>query len=109
METINKEKISQLLKSKIGLSGVICEKIVNQIFAEIYEITKTEQRLTLKNFGSFFINNKKSRLGLNIKTKEQVIIAPRKVMRFTPAKALKSQINRIVDKPLSQFNEISKI
>lgn len=92
-ETITKEKIAQELKEKIGLSGVLCEEIVNKIFKEIYELISREQKLTLKNFGSFYLKQKKARPGQNLQTKETIIIAPRKVIRFIPAKALKKAIN----------------
>lgn len=93
METINKNKIASMLKSKLGLSGVLCEEIVNQVIHCINYLTITEQKLMLKNFGSFYINNKNARCGINLQTKEKVTIAPRKVMRFIPAKQLKTLIN----------------
>jgi len=93
MQTITKEKIIEILKNEIGLSGVICEEIVNKIFSEIFEIAKTNDKLGLKNFGSFYVNNKKSRPARNLQTNEVVIIAARKVLRFLPAKALKASIN----------------
>lgn len=94
IETINKEKIVRLLRDKIGLSGAACEEITNQIFSKIHELTDTHQKLMIKNFGTFHINNKKSRPGQNLQTGEEIVIQPRKVLKFTPAKALKSQINK---------------
>ncbi len=93
METINKSKIANMLKSELGLSAVLCEEIVNDVVHYINYLTITEQKLMLKNFGNFYINNKKARYGNNLHTKEKVIIAPRKVMRFIPAKQLKTLIN----------------
>jgi hypothetical protein len=45
MQTITKEKIIEILKNEIGLSGVICEEIVNKIFSEIFEIARTSDKL----------------------------------------------------------------
>lgn len=93
METINKNKIANMVKSKLGLSAVLCAEIVNQVINSINYLTITEQELVLKNFGRFYLNNKKARCGINLKTKEKVTIAARKVMRFIPAKQLKILIN----------------
>jgi nucleoid DNA-binding protein len=94
MQTITKEKIIEKLKNEIGLSGVICEEIVNKIFSEIFEITESSGKLGLKNFGSFYINNKKSRPARNLRTNEEVTIAARKVLRFLPSQAFKASINK---------------
>lgn len=95
IETITKEKIAQALKTKIGLSGVLCEEIINHIFKELYKLIEGDQKITLKNFGSFYLKSKKARPGQNLQTKETIIIPPRKVIRFLPAKALKKEINKL--------------
>jgi nucleoid DNA-binding protein len=95
METITKEKITELLKDRIGLSAVICEELINNIFTEIYEITKKENKFRIKNFGNFYVNNKESRPARNLHTGQTIILSARKVMRFLPARALKQEINKI--------------
>lgn len=93
-ETINKEKIAEMLKCKLGLSGILCEELVNRIFASIYEITSADTKLMLKNFGTFSINHKKARIGQNLQTKEKVNISSRTVFRFLAAEQLKNAVNR---------------
>ena len=93
METITKEKIAEILRSKLGFSAIICEEIVNQIFNNIQTIVNVNQKLSIKNFGTFCVKDKKPRIGMNFHTKEQIIIKSRKVMRFIPAKKLKNLIN----------------
>ena len=93
METITKEKIADMLKSKIGLSRVLCEEIVHNIFNEIYEIIKTEKKLTLVNFGKFSIFDKNPRPGMNFSTKERVTVPAKRVVRFLAADHLKKMIN----------------
>jgi integration host factor subunit alpha len=93
MQTITKEKITQALKSKIGLSCSICEEIVNQIFAQILELTLLNKKLTVKNFGTFSLVHKNARSGINFQKNEKIVIAERNVFKFLPAKALKARIN----------------
>ncbi len=91
--TITKEKIAYILKAKLGLSNLICEEIVEQIFSNIQQIV-SKQRLTLEGFGSFCTSIKKPRPGINFHTKEAVIIPEKQVIRFIPAKKLKLLINK---------------
>jgi nucleoid DNA-binding protein len=92
-ETVTKEKIAARLSEDLGLSHILCEEISYTIFQEIVDLVKAEKKITLKNFGKFYINHKKSRPGLNIRTKDVVAIAPRDVLRFTPSRLFKSKIN----------------
>jgi len=97
METITKEKIVEALKSRLGFSAIICGEIVNQIFTDIQTIVSIDKKLSIKNFGTFFINTKKPRIGINFHTKENIVIESKKVMRFTPTKQLKNLINNKVN------------
>lgn len=90
---ITKEKIAFMLKGKLGLSNLICEEIVNQIFINIQQMA-SKQRLTLAGFGSFCTSIKKPRPGINFHTKEAVIIPEKEVTRFIPARKLKLLINK---------------
>ncbi len=91
--SITKEKIAYMLKAKLGLSNLICEEIVEQIFSNIQQIV-SKQRLTLVGFGSFCTSIKKPRPGINFHTKEAVIIPEKEVIRFIPARKLKLLINK---------------
>lgn len=90
--TITKDKIAAMLNSKLGFSKNLCEEIVNGVFSNILEIAK-EQKLTLKNFGSFEVKEKNSRPGVNFHTKSPVSIESRKILRFVPSSKLKTMIN----------------
>lgn len=92
-ETVTKEKIGGILAESLGLSHTICEEITYTLFQEIVDLVKAEKKVTLKNFGKFYINHKRSRPGLNIRTKDVIAIASRDVLRFTPSRLFKSKIN----------------
>ena len=92
METITKEKISDLIKNKLGFSSAICEDITSNIFSEIFALSLRDKKLLLTNFGKFSIRSKDKRTGVNLKTKELTDISPRKVLRFTASKAFKEKL-----------------
>ena len=39
METVTKEKITNLLKEKLGFSSLLCEEITNNIFSEMLDLS----------------------------------------------------------------------
>lgn len=98
MQKVTKEKIAEMLKSEIGLSGVVCEELVNTILEEMLSLTIEHKKLRLKNFGTFFINSKKARFAQNLQTGETIPIAARDVLRFSPSKSLKEVINQTTSK-----------
>lgn len=91
--TITKEKIVEQLKNQLGLSALLCEEITCNVFSEILALTKSNKKTTLQNFGTWSINHKEARPGLNIHTGDAVQIEPRNVLRFAPSKSLKEKIN----------------
>lgn len=91
--TITKEKISNQLKNKFGLSSLLCEEIVTCLFSEILNLAKEDGKITLQNFGTWRINHKKSRFGFNMKARHAVTIEERTTLNFAPAKSFKQQIN----------------
>jgi len=93
-KTITKEKIVEKLKEQLGLSATLCEEIVTHNFSEILRLTKRDDKTMIQNFGTWKINHKKTRPGLNIRTGEQVEIKPRTVLRFLPSRPLKEKINK---------------
>jgi len=91
--TITKETLAKSLKSKTGLSGVLCEEIVSVMFKSIVKLIKRDSKLVLTHFGTFRLRHKKARPGFNLHTMEQVIITPRDVISFIAASSLKTKLN----------------
>lgn len=92
-QTITKEKLAESLQSELGISRVICEEIISILFDEILNLVQIKDRVTINNFGKFYINYKNSRPGFNIRRRSSVAIAARKVLRFIPSRGFKNQIN----------------
>lgn len=91
--TITKEKIAEELKMQLGFSLSLCEEIISNVFSEIISLAHKDQKLMLKNFGTWKVNNKKARPGFNIQSGEKILIAPRTVLRFSPSQSFKNLIN----------------
>ncbi|MES2214898.1 MAG: HU family DNA-binding protein [Pseudomonadota bacterium] len=92
MHTITKEKLSQKLHDKLGLSAAICEDLVSEIFVSAADIICSSTNLKIKNFGSFNISTKKERPGMDWVSGSSISIPERRVIRFTPSRNLKARL-----------------
>ncbi len=59
----------------------------------IVELIKSN-KVKISSFGTFKVSNKKERIGRNPKTKVEVKIAARKVIKFKPSNTIKERLNR---------------
>ena len=57
----------------------------------------TNGYVKIHNFGSFKVTRKKSRIGRNPKTMEDVMITERKVLKFKPSKSTLNYLNKFND------------
>ena len=67
--------------------------MVNDIIEELIEGLNKHNIVKIHNFGTFKIRRKNARIGRNPKTKEEVMIAPRNVISFTPSKHILKKLN----------------
>ena len=93
MNNITRDNISEFINNEFGLPKKDCDDIVNELIEQIIDGLIKHQIFKIHNFGTFKIKQKKSRLGRNPKTKEEVIIAERNVISFTPSKKILLMMN----------------
>ena len=92
ISSFKKIDLSKNISEKIGVSISLSKKLTEDLL-EILSNKIKDNRLNLKNVGSFRIINKKDRIGRNPKTKEEFIIRSRKSISFTASKNLIANIN----------------
>lgn len=92
-ETITKDKLVKNLQIKLGFSAQLCEEIINQILSEIIALAKRDDKIMIKNFGTWKIKQKQARPGFNINKKEATEVNARSVLSFTPANNLRKLVN----------------
>jgi integration host factor subunit alpha len=88
-----KADIIDLVHEKIGFSRHESAGVVEAALDVLKEALQKGERVQIVGFGSFVVRPKKERVGRNPKTGEEIIIAPRKVMTFTPSKILRDLVN----------------
>ena len=89
-----REDIAEALHQEFGLTKKDCIFFVNDILDIIIEGLKTDSYVKIHNFGTFKIRRKKSRIGRNPKTKENIMIGERNVVIFKPSKGILKSINK---------------
>ena len=91
---ITRDEIAEFINIEFGLSKKDCNDFVNSIIEEIILGLNREKIVKIHNFGTFKLKNKKSRLGRNPKTKENVMISSRNIISFTPSKNILLYLNK---------------
>ena len=92
-KNISREEIADAINIEFGFSRKECLDVVNNIIEIIIEGLETNKKVKIHNFGTFTLKRKKSRLGRNPKTKEEVIIKDRNVISFKASKNILNFIN----------------
>ena len=97
LNNFTREDIAESLHADFGLTKKDCIIFVNDIIDIIIEGLRTKGFVKIHNFGTFKVIRKKSRIGRNPKTMEDVIISERNVLKFKPSKMILDFINKSND------------
>lgn len=92
-KVITKSMIVNHLNENIGLSKKECQFFFESFIDVIFKKLISKQDVKIVNFGIFKVKNKKARVGRNPKTKEEVIISKRDVVKFKPSNFLINSVN----------------
>ena len=76
--------------AQTGISRSKAEQAVETVFAALKEALGRGERIELRRFGVFSVKPRKTGIGRNPRTGEEVSIPPGKAVRFKPGKELQS-------------------
>ena len=76
--------------NRTGLSKTKAEMAVETVFETMKKAMERSERIELRGFGVFNIKPRKTGIGRNPRTGEEVRIPPGKAVRFKPGKELQS-------------------
>lgn len=76
--------------TRTGLSKTKAEIAVETVFETMKRAMESGDRIELRGFGVFNIRPRKTGIGRNPRTGEEVVIPPGKAVRFKPGKDLQS-------------------
>ena len=85
-----KQDIVEEVVHRTGLSKTIAEIAVEAVFETMKRSMERGERIELRGFGVFNIRPRKTGIGRNPRTGQEMIILPGKAVRFKPGKDLQS-------------------
>jgi len=90
---LTKATMVNYLNESIGLSKRECQVFFETFIDIISDELISKKDVKIVNFGIFKVMKKKSRVGRNPKTKVEVMISERNVIKFRPSNFLLSFVN----------------
>jgi integration host factor subunit alpha len=80
--------------SKAGFSKKESAEIVEMVFDTLKDTLERGEKIKLSGFGNFVVREKKSRVGRNPQTGQEIEISARRVLTFRPSQVLKNALNK---------------
>ncbi|WP_313804494.1 HU family DNA-binding protein [Sphingobium sp.] len=90
---MNNTELAEALAADHGLTKADARKYVDGVFAAIAGAAAKGSEVSLNGFGKFKVKDQPAREGRNPSTGAVIQIAASKKLTFTPAKAVKDQLN----------------
>ena len=91
---MNKSELIETVAEKYGLSLKKAEEVVNTIIDSMANALKSGERIEIRGFGSFVVNEYKGYTGRNPKTGAAIEVKPKKLPFFKVGKDLREKISR---------------
>ena len=90
---MNNSDLADSLASANNITKADARKLVDGVFAAIADAAAKGEEVSLNGFGKFKVKDSPAREGRNPSTGAIIQIAASKKLSFTPAKAVKDQLN----------------
>nr|WP_087575932.1 MULTISPECIES: HU family DNA-binding protein [unclassified Sphingomonas]AJW29629.1 Integration host factor alpha subunit [Sphingomonas sp. JE1] len=90
---MNNSAIAETIASEHGLTKTDARTYVDAVFTAIADAAANGNEVSLSGFGKFKVKDSPAREGRNPANGETIQIAASKKLTFTPAKAVKDQLN----------------
>ncbi len=92
------ELINNLTERFPQLVARDAEMATNAILTAIAHTLTMGQRVEIRGFGSFTVNERPERIGRNPKTGDQVTVPPKKVPHFKAGKDMRERVDQVFKK-----------
>ena len=92
---MTKAEIIEAVYEKIGLSKKDAADFVELAFDTIKEVLEQGEKIKVSGFGNFVVRKKRSRVGRNPQTGQEMEITARRVLTFRPSQILKAAVNGV--------------
>ena len=94
-KNFTRKDLSNKIYQNLGFSKSYSTIVIDNFFETLIQELLRSNKIKVSSFGTFKVIYKKERIGRNPKTKEEAIILPRKVVKFTPSLLVKQKLNNL--------------
>jgi len=94
-KNFTRKNLSNKIYQNLGFSKSYSSTVIDNFFETLIQELLRSNKIKVSSFGTFKVIYKKKRIGRNPKTKEEAIILPRKVVKFTPSLLVKQKLNNL--------------
>ncbi|MBQ8656576.1 MAG: HU family DNA-binding protein [Prevotella sp.] len=91
---MNKTELIEKIAAAAGLTKVDAKKALDATTAAIKDALVAGDKVALVGFGTFAVNEKPAREGINPATKQKIQIAAKKVAKFKAGAELAEAVNK---------------
>jgi len=92
-KNFTRKDLSNKVYQNLGFSKNISSSIIDDFFESLVSELEKFDNIKISSFGTFKIIDKRERMGRNPKTKVDVKITARKVVKFIPSILFKNKLN----------------
>jgi len=91
--SVTKAELVSTIANEVGLKRADAERALGALTGAIQGALAGGQKVTLVGFGTFSVQQRRARKGLNPRTGESMDIPASKNVKFKPGKAMKDAVN----------------
>ena len=94
-KNFTRKDLSKSIFQNLGFSKRYSLILIDNFFETLIQELIKSNKIKISSFGTFKVINKKKRIGRNPKTREEAIIVPRKIVKFSPSLLVKQKLNSL--------------
>jgi len=91
---MTKTDLVEAIYERVGLARKEAAKAVDSVLEIIKDSLHRGENVKISGFGNFVVREKKSRVGRNPQTGQEIEISARRVLTFRPSQVLKNALNK---------------
>ncbi len=92
---MTKADLVNAIYERVGFSKKESARIVELVFDLIKDTLEKGEKIKISGFGNFVVREKRSRIGRNPQTGQEIEISARRVLTFKPSQVLRSQLKNV--------------
>jgi nucleoid DNA-binding protein len=89
---MTKKDLARVISERVGITQKQAHEYVQRVLGTVLETLATEERVELRNFGIFEVQQRAARKARNPRTGEQVDVPEKYVVTFKPGRVMQQRV-----------------